>query len=51
MMTGAPKVLIGCEKSGIVRRAMLDRGSIGHAGGFVNLATGQMVPIALPRPK
>ena len=30
---------------------LLARGSIGHAGGFVNLATGQMVPIALPRPK
>lgn len=30
---------------------LLGRGSIGHAGGFVNLATGQMLPIALPRPK
>jgi PRTRC genetic system ThiF family protein len=28
---------------------LLGRGSIGHAGGFVNLASGQMVPIPLPR--
>lgn len=29
---------------------LLGRGSIGHAGGFVNLASGQVVPIPLPRP-
>ncbi len=29
---------------------LLARGSIGHAGAFVNLASGQAVPIALPRP-
>ncbi|WP_404711505.1 PRTRC system ThiF family protein [Sphingomonas sp. MMS24-J13] len=29
---------------------LLGRGSIGHAGGFVNLACGQVVPIALPKP-
>lgn len=28
---------------------LLGRGSIGHAGGFVNLASGQTVPIPLPR--
>lgn len=28
---------------------LLGRGSIGHAGGFVNIATGQCVPIALPK--
>jgi PRTRC genetic system ThiF family protein len=28
---------------------LLGRGSIGHAGGFINLATGQAVPIPLPR--
>lgn len=28
---------------------LLGRGSIGHAGGFVNLASGQAVPIPLPR--
>lgn len=27
---------------------LLGRGSIGHAGGFVNLASGQVVPIPLP---
>ena len=27
---------------------LLGRGSIGHAGGFINLATGQTVPIPLP---
>jgi len=30
---------------------LLGRGSIGHAGGFVNLASGQVVPIPLPRDK
>lgn len=29
---------------------LLGRGSIGHAGAFINLASGQSVPIALPRP-
>ena len=29
---------------------LLGRGSIGHAGAFINLASGQAVPIALPRP-
>ncbi|WP_341896419.1 PRTRC system ThiF family protein [Sphingobium sp. YR657] len=29
---------------------LLGRGSIGHAGGFINLASGQAMPIALPRP-
>ncbi|MDF0490416.1 PRTRC system ThiF family protein [Sphingomonas sp. H39-1-10] len=28
---------------------LLGRGSIGHAGGFINLASGQTVPIPLPR--
>lgn len=28
---------------------LLGRGSIGHAGAFINLATGQTVPIPLPR--
>jgi PRTRC genetic system ThiF family protein len=28
---------------------LLGRGSIGHAGGFINLATGQVVPLPLPR--
>lgn len=28
---------------------LLGRGSIGHAGAFINLATGQAVPIPLPR--
>lgn len=28
---------------------LLGRGSIGHAGGFVNLASGHVVPIPLPR--
>lgn len=28
---------------------LLGRGSIGHAGAFINLASGQTVPIALPR--
>jgi len=28
---------------------LLGRGSIGHAGAFINLATGQSVPIPLPR--
>lgn len=28
---------------------LLARGSIGHAGGFINLASGQTVPIPLPR--
>ncbi len=28
---------------------LFGRGSIGHAGGFVNLASGQVVPVALPR--
>ncbi len=28
---------------------LLGRGSIGHAGGFINLASGQAVPIPLPR--
>ncbi len=28
---------------------LLGRGSIGHAGAFLNLATGQVVPIPLPR--
>lgn len=28
---------------------LLGRGSIGHAGSFINLATGQAVPIPLPR--
>jgi PRTRC genetic system ThiF family protein len=28
---------------------LLGRGSIGHAGAFINLASGQAVPIALPR--
>lgn len=28
---------------------LLGRGSIGHAGGFVNLASGQVAPIPLPR--
>jgi len=28
---------------------LLGRGSIGHAGAFINLATGQAVPISLPR--
>jgi PRTRC genetic system ThiF family protein len=28
---------------------LLGRGSIGHAGGFLNLASGQAVPIPLPR--
>ena len=27
------------------------RGSIGHAGAFLNLASGQAVPIALPKPE
>ncbi len=30
---------------------LLGRGSIGHAGGFINLASGQALPISLPRPK
>lgn len=29
---------------------LLGRGSIAHAGGFINLASGQAVPIPLPRP-
>ena len=29
---------------------LLGRGSIGHAGGFINLASGQAVPIPLPAP-
>lgn len=29
---------------------LLGRGSIGHAGAFINLATSQVVPITLPRP-
>ena len=29
---------------------LLGRGSIGHAGAFINLASGQVMPIALPRP-
>lgn len=29
---------------------LLARGSIGHAGAFINLATGHSVPIALPKP-
>lgn len=28
---------------------LLGRGSIGHAGGFINLSTGQSLPIPLPR--
>ena len=28
---------------------LLGRGSIGHAGAFINLASGQAVPIPLPR--
>ncbi|WP_010545919.1 PRTRC system ThiF family protein [Sphingomonas elodea] len=28
---------------------LLGRGSIGHAGGFINLSTGQVVPMPLPR--
>jgi len=28
---------------------LLGRGSMGHAGAFINLATGQCAPIALPR--
>ena len=28
---------------------LLGRGSIGHAGGFINLASGQIAPIPLPR--
>ena len=30
---------------------LLGRGSIGHAGAFLNLASGQAVPIALPKPE
>lgn len=30
---------------------LLGRGSIGHAGAFINLASGQTVPIPLPAPK
>ena len=30
---------------------LLGRGSIGNAGAFINLASGQVVPIALPRPR
>ncbi len=29
---------------------LLGRGSIGHAGGFINLATGQALPMPLPTP-
>ncbi|HLZ78830.1 MAG TPA: PRTRC system ThiF family protein [Sphingomonas sp.] len=29
---------------------LLGRGSIGNAGGFVNLKSGQVIPIALPKP-